>query len=246
VSLDEGFGALAHPLRRKMLAALRREPRTITELAAGSAMTFAAVSKHLRVLEGAGLVRRQVRGREHYFAVRPGGLRPVSDWVAAHSRLWQQSLESLKQTVETEMARNLRATAEIFVAAPPSRVFDAWREARTAATFLCVGDPALGEARIDARVGGEIYVAMSDGTTRILHRGEFLVVDPPSRLVFTWISQPTDLRLTVVSVDFVAERGGTRVSLVHEGFADPQAATSHAGGWSTILANLVATLDRSP
>jgi uncharacterized protein YndB with AHSA1/START domain len=241
VSLDDGFRALAHPLRRKMLAALRREPRSITELAAGSAMTFAAVSKHLRVLEGAGLVRREVRGREHYFAARPGGLRQVSNWVAAHNRLWAQSLEGLKQVVETEMAQGLRATAEIFVAAPPSRVFDAWREARTAAKFLCVGDPELGEARIDARVGGEIYVVRSDGATRILHRGEFLVVDAPSRLVFTWVSQPTDLRLTVVAVDFLAERGGTQVRLAHEGFADPQAAASHAGGWSTILASLAAS-----
>jgi uncharacterized protein YndB with AHSA1/START domain/DNA-binding transcriptional ArsR family regulator len=242
VNLDEGFGALSHPLRRKMLAAIHKEPRTITELAAGSAMTFAAVSKHLRVLEEAGLVRRQIKGREHYFAAHPRGLRPVSDWVAAHTRLWQQSLQTLKDVVEKQMSQSLRATAEIQIAAPPALVFNAWCEARTAAKFLCVGDPKLGEARIDARVGGEVFVVMSDGATRILHRGEFLAVDRPHRLVFTWISQPTGLRLTVVAVNFAAERGGTRVSLTHEGFADADAASSHAGGWSTILASLAASL----
>jgi uncharacterized protein YndB with AHSA1/START domain/predicted transcriptional regulator len=243
MSLDDGFSALAHPLRRKMLASIHKEPRTITELASGSAMTFAAVSKHLRVLEEAGLVRREIKGREHYFAAVPRGLRPVSDWVAAHSLLWQQSLQTLKHVVETEMAQSLRASAEIHVAAPPTRVFDAWCDARTAATFLCVGDPKLGEARVDARVGGEVFVVMSDGATEILHRGEFLVVDRPRRLVFTWISQPTGLRLTVVSVDFLAERGGTRVTLMHEGFADPDVAASHAGGWSTILASLARLWD---
>ncbi len=150
MSLDHGFSALAHPLRRKMLAAIHKEPRTITELASGSAMTFAAVSKHLRVLEGAGLVRREIKGREHYFVAAPRGLRPVSEWVAAHSRLWQQSLQTLKHVVETEMAQSLRASSEIDVAAPPTRVFDAWCDARTAAKFLCVGDSKLGEARVDA------------------------------------------------------------------------------------------------
>jgi uncharacterized protein YndB with AHSA1/START domain len=242
MSLDEGFGALAHPLRRRMIAAIHQEPRTITELAAGASMTFAAVSKHLRVLEEAGLVRREIRGREHYFAAQAGGLRHLRDWVAAHSQLWQQSLKTLKDVVETQMSQSLRAMAEVYVEAPPTRVFDAWCHAPTAAKFLCVGDPTLGEAQIDARVGGGLFVIMSDGATRILHRGEFLVVDRPHRLVFTWISQPTGLRLTVVAVDFTAERGGTRVRLTHEGFADADAAGSHAGGWSTILGSLVATL----
>ena len=79
---------------------------------------------------------------------------------------------------------------------------------------------------------------MAEGATRILHRGEFLVVDPPRRLVFTWISQPTALRLTVVAVDFEAEGKGTRVTLRHEGFADPETARAHSGGWNGILETL--------
>jgi uncharacterized protein YndB with AHSA1/START domain len=144
--------------------------------------------------------------------------------------------------MEEEMANALRATAEVFVAAPPERVFKGWCDPDTARKFLCVGDPALGECRLDPRVSGEIFVIMADKAMRILHRGEFLVVDPPRRLMFTWLSQPTGLRLTVVSVTFAAERGGTKVALVHEGFAEADMAQSHAGGWTGILGNLAAAL----
>lgn len=240
MSVDAAFGALAHPLRRQMLVALTDAPRTISELAAGAAITFAAVSKHLRVLEEAGLVRRRVEGRSHYFAASPGALRPAADWVAAHSALWQEGLFRLKTMMETEMENELAARAEVFVAAPPERVFDAWCEPSRAARFLGVGDPSRATVELDARVGGALFVAMRFGEVEILHRGEFLVLDRPRRLVMTWMSQPTGLRLTIVSVDFVPERDGTRVRLVHEGFTDAKTARQHAGGWGGILESLAA------
>jgi uncharacterized protein YndB with AHSA1/START domain/DNA-binding transcriptional ArsR family regulator len=238
LTIDAGFAALSHPLRRTMLDRLARAPLSISELAAGADMTFAAVSKHLRVLEGAGLVTRRVAGREHRFVAIPGGLDQTVDWIAEHSKRWQQSLNRLKQLMEDDVSASMMASAETVIEAPPDRVFAAWCDPRTARKFLCVGDPAQGEARIDARVGGEIFIVMAEGATRILHRGEFLVVDPPRRLVFTWISQPTALRLTVVAVDFEAEGKGTRVTLRHEGFADPETARAHSGGWNGILETL--------
>jgi uncharacterized protein YndB with AHSA1/START domain/DNA-binding MarR family transcriptional regulator len=235
LTIDSGFAALSHPLRRTMLDRLAHEPLSISELAEGAGMTFAAVSKHLRVLEGAGLVTRRVAGREHRFAAIPGGLDRAVDWIAAHSSAWQQSLEQLKKLVEEEVRASLIAAAEVLIDAAPDRVFAAWCDQRTARKFLCVGDPDQGEARIDARVGGEIFVVMAERATRILHRGEFLVVDPPRRLMFTWLSQPTALRLTVVAVEFEAQGRGTRVSLRHEGFTDADTAQAHAGGWNGIL-----------
>jgi uncharacterized protein YndB with AHSA1/START domain len=242
LNLDRRFAALAHPLRRDMLARLAGGPHTISELAARADMTFAAVSKHLRVLEEAGLVSRRIEGREHRFAGRPRALGPAGDWIAEHTGRWQQSLNRMKAVMEEEMAQSLSAMAEVFVAAPPERVFKGWCDPAIAGKFLCVGDPTLGECRLDPRVGGEIFVVMADKTMRILHRGEFLVVDPPRRLMFTWLSQPTGLRLTVVTVTFAAERGGTRVSLVHEGFVEADVTQSHAGGWTGILGNLAAAL----
>jgi uncharacterized protein YndB with AHSA1/START domain/DNA-binding transcriptional ArsR family regulator len=243
LTVDAGFAALSHPLRRTMLDRLAREPLSISELAEGAAMTFAAVSKHLRVLEGAGLVVRRVAGREHRFAAIPGGLDQTADWIAEHSKVWQQSLDRLKQLMEDEVNAPLVASGEVLIDAPPDRVFAAWCDQRAARKFLCVGDPAMGEARIDARVGGEIFVVMADAATRILHRGEFLVVDPPRRLMFTWLSQPTGLRLTVVTVDFEAEGRRTRVKLRHEGFAEAATAQAHSGGWSGILEALKVALD---
>jgi uncharacterized protein YndB with AHSA1/START domain/DNA-binding transcriptional ArsR family regulator len=235
LTVDAEFAALSHPLRRTMLDRLARTPLSISELADGAGMTFAAVSKHLRTLEGAGLVARRVVGREHRFAAVPDGLNPAADWIAEHSKVWQRSLDRLKQLMEEDVSQPLMASADVVIDAAPDRVFAAWCGQHTARKFLCVGDPAQGEARIDARVGGEIFVVMADAATRILHRGEFLVVDPPRRLVFTWVSQPTALRLTIVAVDFEPEGNRTRVRLRHEGFADPETAQAHAGGWNGIL-----------
>lgn len=241
--IDAGFSALSHPLRRSMLARLGQGRRTISQLVGGAGMTFAAVSRHLRVLEQAGLVVRRIEGREHYFSASPSGFRGVENWVRDHAALWQESLERLKHVMESEMVNALSAHAEVFVNAPPERVFDAWCDSRTAARFLLVGNAALGEVRLDPRVGGEVFVAMRDEHTEILHRGAFVVVARPSRLVFTWVSQPTRLRLTVVSVDFIAEGTGTRVRLLHEGFAEESDARSHEGGWTGILTALAETMN---
>lgn len=239
-ALDRRFAALAHPLRRSMLARLSDGERTISELAADAPMTFAAVSRHLRVLEDAALVSRVIRGREHVFAARPDGLSAAAEWIARQSAHWQRSLEALKTMVEADMGTGsaLRATAEIHVAASPDRVFAAWTDPRQARRFLCAGETTVADIRLEPEPGGELFVIMMDGDRPLMHRGEFLVVDPPRRLVFTWMSQPTDLALTVVSVDFIGERGGTTVRLVHEGFRKAAAAPMHSRGWQSILAKL--------
>ncbi|MBL8781586.1 MAG: helix-turn-helix transcriptional regulator [Alphaproteobacteria bacterium] len=93
--LDAVFHALAHPARRAMLKRLAATPQNIGELAQPFDMTFAGASKHVRVLERAGLVKRKVEGREHICAVAPAPLKTATDWLAHYERLWITSLDAL-------------------------------------------------------------------------------------------------------------------------------------------------------
>ncbi|WP_345802488.1 metalloregulator ArsR/SmtB family transcription factor [Microbacterium sp. AZCO] len=94
-ALSRTFAALADPTRRRMLARLSAGQATVGELAEPFDMTFAAVSKHLRVLEAAGLV---TRGRDAQFRPAQLDARPLaeaSQWIADYARFWSDSLDSL-------------------------------------------------------------------------------------------------------------------------------------------------------
>jgi DNA-binding transcriptional ArsR family regulator len=95
--LSRTFGALADPTRRAILARLSEGPATVGEIAAPFDMTFAAVSKHLRVLEAAGLV---TRGREAQYRPAQLDARPLAEasrWIGDYARFWQDSVDALDQ-----------------------------------------------------------------------------------------------------------------------------------------------------
>lgn len=100
--LDLVFRALADRTRRSLLARLEREPANITELAAPFEMSLPAVSKHIRVLERAGLVRRSVEGRVHRCRLDTAPLEQADRWLAHYRVLWEGSLSSLAAFVEQE------------------------------------------------------------------------------------------------------------------------------------------------
>lgn len=93
--LDTVFHALGDPTRRAMLAGLAGRERTVGELAAPFAMSLAAASKHIKVLERAGLVRRTVRGRTHVCSLDPGPLRAADAWLRRYERFWSGRLDLL-------------------------------------------------------------------------------------------------------------------------------------------------------
>ncbi|QDL92293.1 metalloregulator ArsR/SmtB family transcription factor [Paroceanicella profunda] len=84
-NLDTIFGALADPTRRAILSRVRRQPARIGDLAQPFAMTLAAVSKHVKVLEAAGLIRREVHGRTHVCHAVPGAALPALAWLESAS-----------------------------------------------------------------------------------------------------------------------------------------------------------------
>jgi DNA-binding transcriptional ArsR family regulator len=86
--LDRTYAALADPTRRALLVALRGQDARITDLAAPLPMTFAGVSRHVGVLESAGLIQRVVRGREHWLSIRPEGLAAAESWISEQTAFW--------------------------------------------------------------------------------------------------------------------------------------------------------------
>ena len=108
--LDSIFHALGDATRRAMLRQLADGERTVGELARPFGnMTLAGASKHIKVLEGAGLVRREVRGRTHICSLEPGPLASADQWLSHYERFWTGRLDALEQLLREDDARKAAA-----------------------------------------------------------------------------------------------------------------------------------------
>jgi DNA-binding transcriptional ArsR family regulator len=97
MQLDRVYGALADGTRRGLLAQLRAGEARITDLASPLPISFAAVARHVSVLERAGLVVREVRGREHWLSVRKGALDDAEGWIAEQTPFWEGRADALER-----------------------------------------------------------------------------------------------------------------------------------------------------
>jgi DNA-binding transcriptional ArsR family regulator len=102
--LDAVFGALADPTRRAMLRELAAQPRTIGELAAPFEISLAGASKHIQVLERAGLIQREVQGRVHTCRLDARPLHAGAEWLRHYERFWNQKLDVLEAILKAEDA----------------------------------------------------------------------------------------------------------------------------------------------
>jgi DNA-binding transcriptional ArsR family regulator len=96
-ALDRVFAAISDPTRRAILAALAQEPATVTEIARPFPVSLNAISKHILVLERAGLVKREVVGREHRCRLDPAPLRKASAWLEHYRKFWDLRLDALER-----------------------------------------------------------------------------------------------------------------------------------------------------
>ena len=103
--LDIVFQALSDATRRGMLASLALGEKSVGELAEPFAMSFAGASKHVKVLEEAGLIRREVRGRTHICQLQPGPLASADHWLRHYERFWTGRLDALEQLLRADDAR---------------------------------------------------------------------------------------------------------------------------------------------
>ncbi len=101
-ALDGIFHALSDPTRRAMLRSLTTGQQNIGELAAPFDMSFAAASKHIRVLEAAGLVRRRIEGRSHICRIEPAPLKAADAWLRFYENFWLDRLDTLEAILRAE------------------------------------------------------------------------------------------------------------------------------------------------
>jgi DNA-binding transcriptional ArsR family regulator len=100
-TLDTVFAALADPTRRRILQGLRGGSAPVAKLAQPFRMSAPAVSRHLRVLENAGLVRRTKLGRIHNIALVAEPLHTIADWLETYRKHWESSLDALARYLES-------------------------------------------------------------------------------------------------------------------------------------------------
>lgn len=105
-TLDTVFQALGDATRRAMLAQLAEGESTVSALAEPHAMSLAAASKHIKVLERAGMVRREVRGRTHICSLEPAPLMSADQWIGMYRRYWTGRLDALEALLRTAPPKN--------------------------------------------------------------------------------------------------------------------------------------------
>ena len=102
--LDRTFFALSDPTRRAIIGNLAAKGAcSVLELAEPFQMSLPAISKHLKLLENANLVTRQIRGRVHYLTLCAEPMSEASEWIAAYRRFWNQQLDSFQQYIESQV-----------------------------------------------------------------------------------------------------------------------------------------------
>jgi DNA-binding transcriptional ArsR family regulator len=104
-SLDRVFSALSDPTRRAIISELRTRPATLSELARPFSVSFNAISKHVMVLERAGLIDRQIRGREHLCRLRAKPLKDADRWLEHYRVFWTARLDALDRHLRAKKAR---------------------------------------------------------------------------------------------------------------------------------------------
>jgi DNA-binding transcriptional ArsR family regulator len=103
--LSATFAALSDPTRRVILERLSRGDGTPGELARPLRISSPAVTKHLRVLERAGLLQRRRNGRQHILTLEPGPMKQADAWIATYRRFWEGSLDALADYLERGLSK---------------------------------------------------------------------------------------------------------------------------------------------
>ena len=132
--------------------------------------------------------------------------------------------------------------------APAQRVFDAWTSEDVLRRWWHAGpDWETAEAKVDLRVGGAVRVVMRDPHKDAEYGGggEYTVVEPPSRLAFTWTWDDDPEWSTLIQIEFEETDGSTIVHFTHDGLRDEEAVRSHEDGWGKCFDNLERVLGPS-
>ncbi len=241
--MERVFRALADPSRRRLLDALRRrDGQTLRRLELQLDMTRFGVMKHLRVLEAAGLITTQRVGREKFHYLNPVPIRRIHDrWIRKYAEPIVAALSALKTTLEGEPMNTPKHVYEVYVRTSPERLWQA------------ITDPAVTQqyfyksrVRSDWKPGATIEHVMSDGSIAL--KGTILELDPPRRLVHTFIMEHDDAargdRPSRVTWEIVPRGSVCQLIVTHDDF-DAETATFQKVrfGWNPVLSGLKTLLE---
>jgi uncharacterized protein YndB with AHSA1/START domain len=140
--------------------------------------------------------------------------------------------------------RNEKAMGQFHISIPriyeaaPERVFKAWVDPASVKAWLADGK----DIAIDPREGGLFYLEMPWQERIYPHYGRYLRVESPRVLEFTWVSEGTQGKESVVTLEFISRGDKTELTLKHEGLPSEAAANDHRGGWTGFLDKLVERL----
>ncbi|HEX3895541.1 MAG TPA: SRPBCC domain-containing protein [Rudaea sp.] len=118
--------------------------------------------------------------------------------------------------------------------APAAKVFDAWVNPKSVKSWLADGEDVV----VDPRVGGLFYLEMPWEKRIYPHYGRYITIDAPRVLEFTWISEGTRGKESVVKIALKETGGKTQLTLTHDGLPDEEQVKNHTGGWSAFLESL--------
>ena len=236
--MDDVFRALADPTRRALLDALaERDGQTLVSLSAGHGMTRVGVAKHLRLLEDAGLVVTNRRGREklHYLNTVP--IQLIHDrWVSKYTAPWAAGLTGLKHELELPMEK----VFEIYIRTTPERLWEAITDPKIRAKYH------FGvSARSDWNQGSG-YELVHPSSETALAEGVNLVVDPPRKLVQSmkvlWSDAATGEATSRVTWEIEPVGDSCRLIVPHDQRREG-APEEIYGGWPMILSGLKTWLE---
>src|ERR671939_1069424 len=237
--MDEVFRALADPTRRALLDELfRRDGQTLSALEARVAMTRFGVMKHLRVLEGAGLVVPRRRGREKLHFLNPVPIRLVHDrWVSKYAEPWAATLTGGKHRLEVA---TMEKVFEIYIKTTPERLWEAITDGEMRRKY------SFGVGVTSDWTPGSPYEATHPQAPAPISAGENLEVDPPRRLVQSfralWSDDVKADGTSRVTWEIEQVADSCRLTVTHDELregANPEL----YGGWPMILSGLKTLLE---
>ena|SRR5581483_9487700 len=106
--LDQVFAALADPTRRRIVERLSRKRLTVGEIASEFPLTQPAISKHVRILEESGLLKREIVGRTHYCSLSPVAMDGAARWIERHRKYWNESLDRWERVLSNVSTKDKR------------------------------------------------------------------------------------------------------------------------------------------
>jgi uncharacterized protein YndB with AHSA1/START domain/DNA-binding transcriptional ArsR family regulator len=222
--LDLVFAALSDPTRRAILARLAKGEATVNELVAPFKLRQPTISKHLKVLEGAGLVTRGRQAQFRPVRLNPAPLAGAAQWFGDYRRFWEESLTQLgdyaKELQHKESVMNARETIaerELIVNrdfdVPARFLFEAYSKPEHLKRWFGPKGYPLTLCEVDFRVGGRFRFAMTgpDGKQNTPFGGEYLEIVPNTKIVFDNSFEESNARKMIMTVTFEERAGKTKL-----------------------------------